>query len=502
MDAARKGRPPPEAADEGRMPIVERLLEYRRADYVAFHTPGHKRGAGAPGALHDLVGVMLSLDMCVMPGFEDSLQSAHAVAAGEALAARAWGADRAFLLTNGSSGGLQSLVLAVAGPGETIIVPRNTHQALLTGIVLSGAMPVYVDPLIDDEWGIALAVPPGRVDRVLRDAPAARAVFVTSPTYQGCCADVASMTTMSHEAGVPLVVDQAWGAHLRFCDLLPADAMSLGADAIVTSVHKLLAGITQASLVAARGGRLDLDRLETMARMLQSTSQLALILASIDAARAQMLAEGQALWARAMELAESARARIRRLPGLRCLGDEVLAREGVAAFDPTRLTFSAADLGVSGQQLEMLLRDRYHIAVEAADVLNVVCNVTWADSAASVDALVDALADVAAREAGGGAAPAARQALRLPPPPFTRLVMSPRDAFFGAAQPVPLEQSAGRVSAEIVTPYPPGIPVLGPGEEIGAETVAFLVEARRRGLAVVGARDTSLTTLHVVAGAG
>jgi arginine/lysine/ornithine decarboxylase len=268
----------------------------------------------------------------------------------------------------------------------------------------------------------------------------------------------------------------------------------------VVSTHKLISGITQSAVLLARGERLNLSRLEGIVKMTQSTSPQVLMYASIDAARQQMATRGPDLWRDAIAGAEWVREQVNGIPGLRCLGREVLEAEGVAAFDPTRLTISALGLGHSGHELETILRDDYAVAVEAADPLTIILNVTYGDSMDDLRLLVGALRDYAARYADvPGRRDAAGRWLRLRPPAFTRQVLTPRDAFFAPSVALPLADCVGRVSAEIVTPYPPGIPVLGPGEEIAAETVAYLGEASAVRLKVHGPEDLSLRTLRVVA---
>jgi arginine decarboxylase len=483
---------------QDRTPVLDGLLLYRERDYLPFHMPGHKRGLGAVPGLREALGAALDVDLPLTPGFEDTRQRAGYLAQAEELAAAAWGADRAFFLTNGSSGGLHTLALALAPPGSVVVAPRNAHLSLIHGLILSGATPVYVEPEIDPEWGVALNVAADRFAAALAAHPQAAAVFVSSPSYNGCCADLDAIVAAARDAGAAVAVDQAWGSHLRFCSALPADAVTQGADALVTSIHKLTSGVSQASLIAAQGDRIDLDRLGTFTNMMRSTSMLVQILASIDAARMQMATGGEELWSRAVELAESARERLHHIPGLRCMGAEMTEHASVADLDRTRLTVSAADLGWAGYELEWELRERYRIAIETADSLGIVMNITYADTPQSMERLVTALSEIAARGPLQGSAAAARASLRLTPPPFSRLVMTPRAAFFAAARTLPLRSCGGHVSAEVVTPYPPGVPVLGPGEEISADVVAFLDEVRRRGLAVHGPHDPSLATLRIV----
>ena len=379
---------------------------------------------------------------------------------------------------------------------------------------------MFVEPVLDDAWQIAVNVPLARYIVAIEAHPRARAVFVTSPSYNGFCADVPGLAAAAHAAGLPLVVDQAWGAHLRFCGALPIDAMAAGADAAVISVHKLLSGLSQASVVLARGERVDAERLRTMVTMLRTTSPLAPIYVSIDAARRQMVEGGEALWREALRLAALARRRLAAIPGVAVLdwGDAELtaaappsARAAVAAapptavapqsgavdFDPVRLTISAATLGLSGYELERALRTDHAVAIEATDPRNVVANITFADSEASVERLAGAVAAVAARARRSGKKAAIRPALQLPL--AGRQAISPRKAFFGTREALPLRACAGRVSAEMVVPYPPGIPVLGPGEEISAETIDYLREAAARGILIQGPHDLSLATLEVVA---
>ncbi len=487
--------------DQEDTPYLDAALRYRATGHTPFHTPGHKLGRGAPSGLRELVGdTCLSVDIAMAGGVEDTRESTHLIRLAEDYAAEAWGGDRCWFLVNGSTSGIHALVLSLCGPGDTVIIPRNAHKSMLAGLIFSGAVPVYMEPVIDPLWGIPLNIRPGDALRALQATPQAKAIFVTSPTYNGLGADLAAVAGLAQAAAMPFVTDQAWGPHLRFSPELPVDAMSAGADAAVVSTHKLISGITQSSVLMARGERLNLDRLDTTVNLTQSTSPQILIYASIDAARQQMATRGAELWRGAIELANWARAEIGNIAGLRCLGAEILEREGVAELDPTRLTVSACDLCLSGHQLETVLRDDYHIAVEAADALNVVLNVTYGDSRSDLELLVAALRDLAARFRGvaGGGGSAACSGLLSHTPAFTRQILSPRDAFFAPSHALLLAECAGHASAEMVTPYPPGIPVLGPGEEISAEIVAYLLEAAATGLKVHGPEDRALRTLRVV----
>jgi lysine decarboxylase len=487
--------------DQQDTPYLDAVLRYRNAGYTAFHTPGHKLGRGAPEALRELLGdACLQVDIAMAGGVEDTRESTHLIRLAESYAAEAWGSDRCWFLVNGSTSGIHALVLTLCGPGDEVIIPRNAHKSMLAGLIFSGAVPVYLEPEIDQLWGIPLTVSAEAARRALAGHPAAKAIFVTSPTYSGLGSDLAGVAAVAHAAGVPFVTDQAWGPHLRFCPELPVDAMTAGADAAVVSTHKLISGITQTSVLMAREDRINLARLDTMVAMTQSTSPQVLMYASIDAARQQMATRGADLWRGAIEQARWVRDELNKLPGIRCLGEEALLGKGVASFDPTRLTISSCDLGHSGYELETALRDDYRIAIEAADALNVVLNVTYGDSHADLEKLAAAFRDYAGRGgARAGSGSAAHTGLLAHSPAFTRQVLSPREAFFAASTALPLAQCAGQVSAEMVTPYPPGVPVLGPGEAISDEIVAYLQEGAETGLKVHGPEDRRLRSLRVVA---
>ena len=486
--------------DQRATPYVDAVLRYRATGRTSFHTPGHKGGKGAPELLRDLLGDRcLQVETAMAGGVEDTRESTHLIRLAENYAAEAWGSDRSWFLVNGSTSGIHALILTLCGPGDEVIVPRNAHKSLLAGLIFSGAWPIYLEPAVDPLWGIPLTIGAGAAERTLAEHPAAKAIFVTSPTYNGLGSDLAAVATAAHAAGVPFVTDQAWGPHLRFCPELPVDAMTAGADAAVVSTHKLISGITQTSVLMARAERINLARLDGMVAMTQSTSPQVLMYASIDAARQQMATRGAELWRRAIAEAQWARTQVDGIAGVRCLGEQALAPYGVASFDPTRLTVSAFDLGVSGYELETALRDDYRIAVEAADPLNVVLNVTYGDTHADLEKMVNALRDVAARRAAGPVASGFRAGRLAHSPSFTRQVLSPREAFFAPSEALPLDECRARVSAEMVTPYPPGIPVLGPGEEISDEIVAYLQEGARTGLKVHGPEDRTLGTLRVVA---
>jgi lysine decarboxylase len=488
--------------DQRRAPILDALLADRTAGTVPFTTPGHRHGAAFDPALRALLGD----EFGAADVWLNTADLAAALAEAEALAAEAWGADRAFFLSNGSSAGNHAALLATLAPGDEVVVGRDLHQSLLTGLVMSGARPVYVAPTLHPELGIGLGVDPADLAAALDAHPAARLAVVTSPTYWGVAGDVAGLAAAAHRRGAALYVDAAWGPHLGFHPALPpsplaASPLAAGADAATTSPHKLLSGLSQAAVLLVRGDRIDAGRLAAVAAMVRTTSPLLPILASLDACRRQLALAGGERLERAVALAEGARRRLRALPGIEPID---AARLGLPPerVDPTRLVLDVAGLGLSGVAVERLLRERFAVAPEMSDLLGIVCLVTWGDTAASVDRLTAALTTIA-----GEAGPASRfrpsgTALRSAAGAIApgEQALSPRDAFFARSRAVPLADAAGEVAAEAVVPYPPGIPVLTPGEVATPDKLAYLRAALAEGIHVRGPADPTLATLRVVAG--
>jgi arginine/lysine/ornithine decarboxylase len=475
-------------------PLVELLERYRAAGTVPFSGPGHKLGAGAAPELLAVVGPELfAADVWLdTAGFDRALRAA------QELAAATWGSDACFFLGNGSSSGNHAFLLGTVGPGDEVVVARDLHKSLLAALILTGARPVYVAPRLHPRLGVGLGVHPDDVAAALDAHPDARLVALTSPNYFGVASDLAGVVAAAHAREVPVYVDEAWGPHLGFHPGLPTSAMAAGADAAVTSTHKLLSSLSQSSILNIRWGRLAAGRLEGAVKLTQTTSPLLPLLASIDACRRQLARDGQALLDRALGLAASATQQLRRLPGLGVLDAGRLGL-GPDRFDPTKLVVDVTGLGISGLAAERALRERCAVAPEGSDLASVICMITLGDSETSVDQLVGAFAALCAERVPvpGAAAPRSWGSVIAPGPQ----AMTPREAFFAPARAVPLAGAAGRVAAELVTPYPPGIPVLAPGEVVTQAKLAYLAAARAQGIHLRGPADPTLATIRVVAAA-
>ena len=473
------------------------LVEHARKNRIPFHIPGHKRGMGMDPAFREYLGEnALAIDLINIAPVDDLHHPQGMIKEAQELAAKAFGAERSFFSVQGTSGAIMAMILAAVGPGEKILIPRNVHKSVLTAVVLSGAQPVFMEPEIDRVRGVAHGVSLATVRRRLEQHPDAKAVLVINPTYFGVCADLRGIAEVVHERGIPLLVDEAHGAHLYFHPELPISAMEAGADAAATSVHKLGGSLTQSSILNVQGDRISSDRVQAVLSMLTTTSTSYILLASLDAARRYLATQGRELLTRTLSLADRARRAVNRIPGLSCLGPEVIGdRSSSYDFDPTKLCITVTGLGLTGIEVELLLREEHGIEVELSDLYNILCLITPGDTDASVDRLIAALEAISA--ASFQKRPTREVVVRTPEMP--PLAMSPREAFYAPTEPVPLFESEGRIMAEFIMVYPPGIPILLPGELITAANLAYIREHLQAGLPVQGLEDPNLEEVRVVA---
>ncbi|MFN8591903.1 MAG: DegT/DnrJ/EryC1/StrS family aminotransferase [Thermomicrobiales bacterium] len=479
--------------DQRQMPIVSAIASYRRSGTISFSTPGHKGGAGFDPALRDLLGDDLGeADVWLNPA-----DHAAALTAAERLAAGAWGADRTFFLTNGSSAGNQALMLAMVGPGDTVIVGRDLHQSLLTALILTGARPIYLPPRLHPELGVGIGIDPEDLAAALAANPETRLVSVVSPTYWGVTSELQALAAIAHQWDVPFVVDAAWGPHFGFSTALPASALTSGADAAITSPHKVLSGLSQAALLHVRGERIDAARVASAVAMTRTTSPLLPILASLDACRRQLAIDGERMLGRVVTLAAGARRRLRAIPGIDLLDADRLGLPP-RRVDPTRLVLDLAGIGLTGMAAERALRDRFAIAPEMSDLLGVICLITPGDTGHGIDRLVGAMAALAGERRPRFTSTSLLRSATAAVAPGPQ-ALTPREAYFAPARPVPLRETVGAVGAEAVVPYPPGIPVFTPGEIITAVKVDYLRAVLAEGLHIRGPADPTLETLRVVA---
>jgi arginine/lysine/ornithine decarboxylase len=482
--------------DHWSAPLLEGVLAYQRAGTTPFSTPGHKLGIGADAELRETFGERAFLsDIPLGGGVGDTRFSGEALRVAEAMAADAWGADRSYFLLNGSTAGNHAFLLATVRPGDKVIVSRDLHKSLLVALILTGAVPIYLAPRLHPELNVGLGISVSEVAAALERHPDTKLIVLVSPSYCGVGSDLEGITAIAHAKGIPVYVDEAWGPHFHFHPALPSSAMASGADGAVASIHKVLGGLTQAAILNVRADLVDPDRVRTTVAMVQTTSPSVLVLASIDAARRQMALQGQAMLERTIALAENARQRLQALPGIRVLDAN---RLGIESFDLTKLVIDVDGLGITGYQTEDALRNRFGVGPEMSDLVGVVCLITIGDTEASIQRLVDAFATLSSEHRGAGANRSVGRRSSGAAVATTELAMSPRDAFFSPSRAIPLDEASGETSSELVIPYPPGIPVLTPGEVITDDKIAYLHEGVAHGMYISGPADPMLRTIRVV----
>jgi lysine decarboxylase len=487
------------ALEQQTAPYLDAVTAYGFREPTRFHVPGHKGGAGADPALRRALGdrallIDISKDT---RGIDQGPPFPPPYDIAERLAATAHGAGRTWFLTNGATQGNHALCLALAPPGAAVVVQRNSHGSIVDGLVLSGGMPRWIAPAYEPELGMAHGVTADALDSALAVAPNAGAAFVVSPTYYGMAADVAALAEAAHARGAALVVDQAWGPHFGFHPALPASALAAGADAVLTSTHKTVGSLTQSAMLhVARDGYVDEARLARAVRLVTSTSPSSLLLASLDAARRQLAIHGQDLLGRTLAAAQRTRAEIDGIEGCRVVGEELVGRAGVAAWDPMRIVIDVRGTGCTGYEVSNALRRGSDLHVELATQATVVLVLGIGQP---VDALARFAHDLEAELRDirrPGEVPAIRQpaaALR------SDAAMSPREAFLSDSEVVGVDDAVGRVSSEAIAGYPPGIPALLPGERVTAEVVEYLRALGGAGARLHGASDPTFQTMNVTA---
>jgi arginine decarboxylase len=484
--------------DHSRAPVLEAITEFRRRGDVVYGPPGHKQGRGADPRVVDVVGEgVFASDILTLNGLDDRRQSQGVLTQAEDLMADAVHADKAFFSTCGSSLSVKSAMISIAGPGEKLLVSRNAHKSVMAGVVISGVSPVWVHPHFDEDLHLAHPPEPEDVRQQLQANPDAQGMLLISPTDWGTCADIAGVAAVCHEFGVPLVVDEAWGAHLPFSPDLPAWGMDAGADVVVTSVHKMGSAIEQSSVFHLQGDLVDPQVLKAREDLLGTTSSSSLVYATLDGWRRQMVEQGRELLGTAIERAARVRSAVDEVDGLDLMGREVVRPGGAFDLDPLVLTIDVRGLGITGYQAGDWLRAACQVDIGSADACRISGRLTHGDDDETEQRLVEALRRLAAEHGRIETPPPV--ALPSPAALQPETVMLPRDAFFGEVEQVPIDQAVGRVAAEMVSPYPPGVPVLAPGELVDQGVVDYVTSGVAAGMLIPDAADPTMKTLRVVA---
>jgi len=483
--------------DQNEAPVLDALDEYHRRERYGFTPPGHRQGRGVDERTLRTLGIdTFRNDVLASAGLDDRSRGNRYLEKAQQLMAEAVGAKKTFFSTCGSSLSVKAAILAVTGGTGDILIGRDAHKSVTAGLILSGLQPRWVRPRWDDELHLAHPPSPESLERMWQRHPDAAAALIVSPTPYGTCADLEAMAEICHARGKPLIVDEAWGAHLPFHDDLPTWAMDAGADICVVSVHKMGLGFEQGSVYHLQGSLVDPTRLSQCADLLSTTSPNVLIYAAIDGWRRQMVQKGEAQLGRALELAGRVRRRIEDLPGLHVLRDELLGVEASHDHDPLHVLIDVERLGISGYRAADWLRDNCGIDMGISDSRRIEATMSLSDDETTTDRLLEALKALIA------AAPSIPSPSRVELPTSSDLeletVLLPRDAFFGPAEVIPTEEADGRIAAEQVTPYPPGIPVILPGERINRNVIEYLRTGVEAGMVLPDPADPSMQTIRVV----
>ena len=474
-----------------RAPIREALDAFTAQRVVPFDVPGHKRGRGNP-ELTDFLGQRcMALDVNSMKPLDNLNHPVSVIREAEELAADAFAARHAFFMVGGTTSAVQNMILHCCRRGDKIILPRNVHKSVLGALVLCGAIPVYLDTPVHPTLHIALGMEVAAVAQTIRLHPDAKAVFINNPTYYGICSDIRAIADLAHRHNMLLLADEAHGAHFYFGDNLPLSAMAAGADMAAVSMHKSGGSLTQSSFLLC-GNAIDPEALRQTINLTLTTSASYLLMASLDISRKTLALHGHDIFRQVVEMALYARAEINRIGPYYAYGSELVNGTSVFDFDATKLAVSTAGAGLSGIEVYDLLRDEYDIQAEFGDTSNLLAYISVGDRQQELERLVGALSEIARR-------------FRRPPedlPPYAmpaaRVRVSPQEAFYAPSEMLPLEQCSGRIGTELVMAYPPGIPILAPGEEVTAEAIEYIRFAGARGCFLTGTRDPSVQQLQVL----
>lgn len=477
-------------------PLFTALKKHAEQNPIQFHIPGHKKGSGMDPEFREFIGEnALSIDLINIGPLDDLHLPKGIIKQSQELAAKAFGADYTFFSVQGTSGAIMAMIMSVCNPGNKILVPRNVHKSIMSAIVLSGAIPIFIHPEVDSRFGISHGITPDSIEKALNLHPDTKAVLVINPTYYGISGDLKKIVRIAHSRDIPVLVDEAHGAHIHFHKELPLSAMEAGADMAATSVHKLGSSLTQSSILNLQGNLISPKRVQSVLSMLTTTSTSYLLLASLDVARKSLATEGQALLEDTIRKAEETRSKINGIPHLYCMGHEILESSAAVAMDPTKLLISVKELGITGYDVEKWLRHKYNIEVELSDLYNILCIVTPGDSDKDLLALIQALTELSS-EYINQVDKRVDSFVLLPIIPS--LAFTPRDAFYADTEVVPFEESAGRIIAEFVMVYPPGIPIFIPGEIITKDNLVYTRKNIEAGLPVQGAEDEQLKSIRVI----
>ncbi|MDN3954947.1 aminotransferase class I/II-fold pyridoxal phosphate-dependent enzyme [Sporolactobacillus laevolacticus] len=472
-------------------PVLEALNRYKSMRVVPFDVPGHKRGKGNRELTDFLGEKCLTVDVNSMKPLDNLCHPVSVIKEAEELAAAAFGARHAFFMVNGTTSAVQSMVMSACKRGEKIIMPRNVHRSAINALILSGAIPVYVNPGVNKELGISLGMSLSDVEQAILENPDAKAVLVNNPTYYGVCSDLKAITELAHKHNMLVLADEAHGTHFYFGEGLPASAMSVGADMAAVSMHKSGGSLTQSSLLLVNN-ELSEGYVRQIINLTQTTSGSYLLISSLDISRRNLALRGREIFKKVGEMAEYARAEINQIGGYYAYSRELINGDSVYDFDVTKLSILTLDIGLAGIEVYDILRDEYDIQIEFGDIGNILAYISIGDRILDLERLVSALSEIKRRYAKDRTGMLSQEYIR------PQVVLGPQEAFYAESEPTPLDQSLGRICGEFVMCYPPGIPILAPGEKITAEVLEYIKYAKEKGCFLTGTQDSLVNKIQTV----
>ena len=477
--------------DQIRAPIYEALEKFREMRVVPFDVPGHKHGKGNPELTAFLGEKCVGVDVNSMKPLDNLCHPISVIRDAELLAADAFGAKHAFLMVGGTTSSVQSMVLSCCKHGDKIILPRNVHRSVINSLVLCGAIPVYINPEVDHRLGISLGMSRDQVKKAIDSNPDAVAVLVNNPTYYGICSDLRAIVKMAHDAGMLCLADEAHGTHYYFGENMPVSAMKAGADMAAVSMHKSGGSLTQSSLLLI-GENVSERHVRQIINLTQTTSGSYLLISSLDISRRNLALRGKEVFRKVVEMAEYAREEINAVGGYYAYGREMINGDSIFDFDPTKLSVHTRDIGLAGIEVYDILRDEYDIQIEFGDIGNILAYLSIGDRVQEIERLVSALAEIRRRYRKDPAGLLSQEYID------PVVVCSPQSAFYSQKKSVPLEESAGQVCSEFVMCYPPGIPILAPGERITENIIEYIQYAKAKGCSMTGSEDPDINNINVL----
>ena len=472
-------------------PIYDALQNYLKNRIVSFDVPGHKQGKGHKALVEAFGQKCVSMDLNSSKPLDNLTHPTGVIREAEELAAEAFGAKQAFLILNGTTAAVQNMIFSTCRKGDKIIMPRNVHKSVINAMVICGAEPVYVNPGVNPELGISLGMSLAEVKHAIEQNPDAKAVFVNNPTDYGVCSNLAELVSMAHAAGMYALADEAHGTHLYFGEGLPLSAMKAGADMSAVSIHKTGGSLTQSSILLLGKGA-DAEGVRQTINLTQSTSGSYLLMASLDIARKNLSLNGKEIFAKVLSLASYARQEVNKLEGFRAFGRDIINGDTVFDFDETKLSVHTRAMGLAGIEVYDILRDEFGIQIEFGDIGNILAIISVGDRELEIERLLGALSEIKRRFS--------KEPMNMLDHEYINplVAMSPQKAFYADKRTVAITQSSGKISAELVMAYPPGIPILAPGERITEEIIDYIRYAKEKGCVMTGTRDMDMNNIEIV----